>query len=298
MDIEELRAALNLTRARPAKDAPAPKVVIENDVAIATSPEGKTARMPVATLLAKLTAGRMSTGPAILPAGIKSICSQGGVTIWIWESGPRVHNFSWIANDSPKPYGPGAKYRQVTLALPYVLIFAVFGVGESGLPQLLQNNECFFRTAPLKDLNDELFYPALLNCSKIMPIEGRPLSWICTQHLQPTPKMASTNLAERFCAGFEALRHCLLETAFNLSSDRHEAASWFTESQKIDPRIHDVEAWQKASAKDPLFVLDVPWLKTGFSVKQVADRIFQNHQSRPGRITSVEGLARIIFNHK
>ena len=110
--------------------------------------------------------------------------------------------------------------------------------------------------------------------------------------------MQSPNLAERFCAGFEALRHCLLETAFNLSSDRHEAASWFTESRKIDPRIHDVEAWQKASANEPLFVLEVPWLKTGFSVQQVMDRIFQNLQSKSARITSVAGLARIIFNHK
>ena len=110
--------------------------------------------------------------------------------------------------------------------------------------------------------------------------------------------MQSANLAERFCAGFEALRHCLLETAFNLSSDRHEAASWFTESRKIDPRVHDVEAWQKASVKDPLFVLDVPWIKSGFSVQQVTERIFQNQQSKTARITSVVGLARIIFNHK
>ena len=82
-----------------------------------------------------------------------------------------------------------------------------------------------------------------------------------------------------------------------MSSDHHEAASWFNESRIVDPRLQTVEAWQEASAKDPLFVLDVPWLKTGLSLWQVAERIFSNLKAANNRVKSASGLARIIFNH-
>ena len=289
-------AMLRLTRAHEA-GVPVSQLVIQDTLAIATAPEGNSASMPVDKLLAKVAAGQVDSGPAILPDGIKAVLSQGPLTIWIWESPPRVHQFDWIANDSPKAFGQGTKYRKVRLALPYVVVLAVFARNEAGLPDLLPRNECFFRTAPLKRFEDELRYPALLNCSKFDPPEGQPLSWICTQHLRPTPKMHSREPAERFCAGFEALRHCLLETAFNYSSDHHEAASWFSESRSVDLRLRTVEAWQEASAKDPLFVLEVPWLKTGHTLQQVTDRIFANLQAGKSRIRSAAGLARIIFNH-
>jgi hypothetical protein len=289
-------AMLRLARPREA-GVPVSQLIIKETRAIATSPEGTSAAMPVELLLAKAAAGQVGTGPAILPDGIKAVLSQGAITIWVWESPPRVYQFDWIANDSPKAFGQGTKYRKVRLALPYVIVLAVFARNDAGLPDLLPKNECFFRPAPLKRFEDELRYPALLNCSKFDPPDGQPLSWICTQHLRPTAKMQSCEPDERFCAGFEALRHCLLETAFNRSSEHHEAASWFTESRRADPRLQTVEAWQEASAKDPLFVLEVPWLKTGHTLRQVTDRIFANLQAGRSRIQSAAGLARIIFNH-
>lgn len=278
------------------KNAGPPRLAINETEVIATSPEGKTARMPLDALLARATAGQANSGPAILPDGVKAVLSRGSVTIWIWESPPRAYHFDWIAKDSPMPFGDGTRYRMVRLALPYLIVVAVFVRSPAGLPHLSTSNECFFRTAPLKRFEDKLCYPALLNCSKFAPPEGRPLSWICTQHLRHTPKMQSRDPAERFGAGFEALRHCLLETAFNYSSDHHEAASWFSESCNVDRRLNTVEAWQEASAKDPLFVLEVPWLQTGHTLRQVVDRIFRNLGSDKSRITSATGLARIIFN--
>jgi hypothetical protein len=282
---------------RPQEAAvPVARFIVDDTQAVATSPEGKTASMPVGELLAKCAMGHMSTGAAILPDGIKAVISQGYVTIWAWESPPRVYQFDWIANDSPKAFGQGTTYRKVRLSLPYLIVLAVFARNQAGLPQLLPKNECFFRTAPLKSLEDPLFYPALLNCSKFAPPEGHPLSWICTQHLKPTSKMQSPDAGDRYSASFEALRHCLLETAFNFSSEHHESASWFNESRSIDPRLATVEAWQEASAQDPLFVLEVPWLKTGLSLRQVTERIFSNVQADKNRIQSAAGLARIIFN--
>ena len=47
------------------------------------------------------------------------------------------------------------------------------------------HNECFFRRRPLEKEDDDLLYPALLNCSKFTPQEGKPLSWICTAKMGP-----------------------------------------------------------------------------------------------------------------
>ena len=297
--MNSLQLELAMLRRIQAADAAAPvaQLVIQDTNAVATSPEGKTASMPLEQLLAKAAGGQIGTGPMILPDGIKAVMSHGFITIWVWESPPRVYQFDWIANDSPAGFGPGAKYRKVRLALPYLIVLAVFARNDTGLPELVPSNECFFRSAPLRRFEDQLCYPALLNCSKFTPSDGHPLSWICTQHLRATPKMQSPDPAERYCAGFEALRHCLIETAFNLSSDHHEGASWFGESRSVDPRLQTVEAWQEASSKDPLFVLEVPWLKTGLSLWQVANRIFSNLRAGQHRAKSASGLARIIFNH-
>ncbi|HOX57301.1 MAG TPA: hypothetical protein P5205_11700 [Candidatus Paceibacterota bacterium] len=297
--MDTLQLEMALLRLRRASEATVgnAQLVIQDTKAIATSPEGASASMPLELLLGKVAAGQMSTGPAILPDGIKAIVSQGPIIIWAWEHPPRVYQFEWIANDSPRAFGQGTKYRKVRLALPYVIVLAVFLRSDGGLVDLLPKNECFFRSAPLKRFEDELCYPALLNCSKFKPPEGQPLSWICTQHLRPTPKMHSSNPGERFLAGFEALRHCLLETAFNYSSEHHEGTSWFSESRKVDPRLKTVEAWEQATGKDPLFVLEVPWLKTGHTLRQVIDRIFTNLHAGKHRIQSAAGMARMIFNH-
>jgi len=269
---------------------------IEGAEAMATSPEGQLAKMSLADLLAKVAPQRMDTCGVWLPDGVKAVISEGPFTIWVYESPPRVHNFHWIAGDSPSPFGRGTKYRAVRIALPYLIVLAVFGPKPGGQLQLTGVNECFFRTAPLQTLDDELMFPALLNCSKFASEHGRPLSWICTQHLKLDAIAREPDTPRRLCASFNALRHCLLETGFNYSSEGHEGASWFTASRGVDPRVSTVEAWQEATAKDPLFVLDVPWLKTGRTVKQVAARTFKNLGSRRTACATAADLARVIFN--
>ena len=96
--------------------------------------------------------------------------------------------------------------------------------------------------------------------------------------------------------GFKSLLYCLIETGYNHSSDRHEYSSWFTESTKVDSRVSTIEKWEQASEQDPMFVLDVPWLKTGMSIKAVVERIFKNHRGTNHRIRSVLDIARLILN--
>ena len=260
----------------------------------AVSPEGQTASISLEQLFDAAAPPTMSTRGVILPDGVKLIDSRGHVTFWVHETPPRVYNFKWIAENSPSRFGRGAQYRMVRLALPYMVVIAGFEGGSlSGL------NECFFRTGPLENEDDELLYPALLNCSKFTPQEGRPLSWICTANLGPESMMRRGKPKQPMRAGFGGLMHCLLETGFNYSSEDHEGSSWFTETvkAKVDPRVSGVEAWSKASEKEPLFVLDVPWLTTGTSVRGVVDRMFQLRDCRQGRVVSAGDVARIVFNH-
>ena len=108
--------------------------------------------------------------------------------------------------------------------------------------------------------------------------------------------MTERDPKKRMRLGFQALLHCLIETGYNQSSDVHEHSSWYTESTRVDKRISTVEKWQEATEHDWSFVLDVPWLKTGKSVKAVVDRIFRNH-SGDQRVRSATDLARVILNH-
>lgn len=256
----------------------------------------KQSSMELPRLLERTGPG-ISTGPVILPAGVKSIQSRGQITLWIWEQPPTIQRLSWIAANSPKPYGPGTKYRWVRIALPYLIIAAAFVRDSSGYPVVFGKDECFFRNAPLKSLNDELCYPGLLNCSLWndgKPMYGYPLSWICTQHLKANKQMESPDIGDRYQGGFEAVRYCLLETSFNLSSEHHEGNSWFSKTKQVDPRISSIEKWEENTKKDPLFVLDVPWIPTGHTVAQFCERMFKQHAGGASSIQSSDDLARII----
>ena len=77
----------------------------------------------------------------------------------------------------------------------------------------------------------------------------------------------------------------------------HEGASFFTESKHCDSRIAAVEEWEKATNENPLFTLDVAWLRTGLSVRQMIDRIIRYHRAGRAPTTSAS-LAKIVHNHK
>lgn len=268
-------------------------VKIEGQTMHATSPEGQTASMSIADVLESACPRRIDSRGVVMPDGFRLAYPMGPFTIWVHEVPPRVYQFKWIANDSPKKFGTGTTYRMVRIGLPYVIVLALY---EGSV--LSDSNECFFRTRPLEDESEEVLFPGLLNCSKFVPPEGKPLSWICTQKLERSKFMRIPEPAKRMRGGLRALLHCLFETGFNYSSEHHEASSWFTESNKVDKRVSTVEKWEQATAKDPLFVLEVPWLKTGLSVKQVVERVFKNKGACAHRVASAGDLARVIFNHQ
>lgn len=270
---------------------------IEKDRVRAVSPEGESASISVAEFIGKIGPRRMDTLDVVLPPGIRWMMPIPAGLIVVHETPPRIYNFKWIARGSRNEFGSEARYRSVKLGLPYLIVIAVLEEGHLGQLRLGSWNECYFRNQALEDPDDELFYPALLNCSKFETAAGRPLSWICTQYLDRSTLVAEGHPGRRFHEGLKALLGHLLETGFNYSSEHHELTSWYSASvkAKIDPRISTVERWQKATKKDPFFVQEVPWLPTGKTLRQMAERIAAHHGSRC-RITSADGLAPLIFN--
>src|SRR5262245_57185340 len=127
-------------------------ITIKGTSVRAVSPEGQTAGMSVEELLRRIAPPRMDTGAVVLPDGVVSVLSQGRATIWVHQTPPRVFSFKWIARESRAKYGPGTKYRTVKLALPYLIVLAVFAPGEGGEVQVSHLNECFFRNDPLSSL--------------------------------------------------------------------------------------------------------------------------------------------------
>lgn len=259
---------------------------------VARSPEGKTSTLPVAELADVLSPTKMDTGAAVLPERVCAVRSAGSSTVWVHQSPPAVYNLKWIRDDSPAPFGRGAIYRDVRIALPYLVVLVVFEAGPGGM-NLSAWNECYFRTRPITSMDDALAFPALLNCSKFEPADGHPLAWICTQNLRPVPPTESDPV-RRMWGGYAALLRCLLETGFNRSSEMHEGTSWYAESRGIDARIGTIESWEAASLGDPGFVLDVPWVPSGLTLAQILERLFEQHGDRRDAIRTTESLARLV----
>ena len=262
-------------------------ILIEKDEA---SVDGNVKPMKLVDLVQRIGPG-ISTGSAVIPQGVRAILSQGNQTLVVWERPPHVASLSWIAADSPRPFGGGTKYRTVRISLPYLVIIASFTRNGGGTPELNTSaNECFFRNQALRSLDDELLYPALLNCS-VMGGQGNPLAWICTQYLK-RKKSQPDPLSE----GLESVRYCLLETSFNLSSEHHEGNSWFGASRKQIPQVETVEKWEAETLKDPLFAINVPWLPTQHTVKSFAQRTFKRLGAADTGVKNADDVARIILN--
>jgi len=277
-------------------------VVFEGDEVVATLPEGTRRTMKFRDLLRRMSPSVPDTCGAILPDGIKCSLPFAGGVILVHQTPPQVYSFQWIANDSSADCGPGTEYRTVRLALPYVVVLAVFLVSGrgGGMPVLSSRNECFFSNDPLemKGLETPLAYPALLNCSKMEDDGAGPLSWICTQHLPSKEFARRRTLDASLRAGLTALLRHLLESGFNRSSEVHEGASGFgtTVAAEVDPRVATVEAWQQATEDDPLFVLEVPWLPTGKTLAEIAARVGKPGRSRGRSVDTAADLARLVFN--
>jgi hypothetical protein len=270
------------------------EIIIRGDTAMVCKPDGNSVKMSVSKLFEQALPKRIDSCGIRLPHEVRFAYSRGRLLILACEYPPGPYTLSWIAEDSPAPYGSGAKYRSVTLSLPYVIVLAAFeGTRVSDF------NECFFRTAPLTEIDEEneLCYPGLLNCSRFMPSAGNPLSWICTQRLDRTPIRRERDSRKRIAVGLESLKRCLFQQSFNWSSDENEYSSWYRESCGVDKRISTATRWHQETIKDRYMGLDISWLQTNETLKSVVERMFQNQGLSTGGISNARQLARLMINN-
>jgi hypothetical protein len=205
---------------------------------------------PVRTLLERVAAA--GQGPEtwrIVPLHVRLIAERAGgeVTGLVIEMPPGPRVVRWIADDSSRDYGPGARYETRRLSFPWVVLIAVFAGGE-----LTGMQQAFFRTAPIASVDDELYFTCLLNCARA-PAYWNQESWVCLANL--TRRLGPLSWEERL----KAVTDHMFYGAFNRSSEVHEGNSYWGSAGEIDPRLQTVAAWEAATAENAYFALEVPW---------------------------------------
>ncbi|MDR3703758.1 MAG: hypothetical protein P4L56_29180 [Candidatus Sulfopaludibacter sp.] len=195
-----------------------------------------------------------------IPEGVRHAQRRGDATVLVLEDRPQTRTVRWLADDSPAPFGPGAVYRNVRLAFPFVVIIVVFNAGR-----LTGVQQCFYRTEPIQSLQDPLFYPNLYNCAQTPQGRGYSMeSWLCLANLKDD--FGPLTWEQRS----QLIHHHVWGGAFNRSSEVHEGNSLW-QSVKADPRVSTVERWAEESRQNPYFPLTVPWRPYGKSVGETAD---------------------------
>lgn len=235
---------------------------------------------------------------AALPDGIKFMQWRAPFLMVVHQFSAHVRRLRWIADDSPVPYGPGTKFDIRRISLPYAITFATFFQRGNQL-SIMGANELYFRNEPLKFKTDRVCYPALLNVSRI-EAPKRLRSWICTQYLRCEPNQDWT-------AQLGALLDHTFNGGFNRSSEHHEGASWYGESQGIHPDLHPIARWEQASHDNDAFALSVPWkpcpLNVGELMDAMLDECAKSMAGHTGRLSASKKPAGLVarfmnFAHK
>ena len=256
-------------------------VRIEIEGETATCKQGSISRFsaPVVDFVTAL-AERHEGAPFLdaIPETARFIRSRDNNIVLALEEKPTVRKVRWLADDSPAPYGPKARYKTARLAFPFVVLVVAFRGGA-----LTGQSQCFYRVAPLQQSSDELALPNLFNVAKAYDQD----CWVCLVNMQESLKPLSWNRRVRaiwdhvFCA------------SFNKSSEEHEGMSYWSTMRSLDPRVASLAAWEEASGHDPYFVLDVPWKPLGKSIETVMEEMLQVRGLRPFR-PNAASLAQVL----
>jgi len=280
------------------------QAIIQDDHVAVTTPEGVAALMPLKDLISQLGDNSIDTRNLVLPDGTKAAITSGNMTIMVWEIPPQVHSVKWTTATNPNN-DTKKNYKQRSISLPYIIIIAPFTKHASNGLILHNSPECYFSNNPIKSMEDKISFPALLNCSKhIREVDKRPLSWICTQYLNYSEISNVKEENTRIRLSMKRLIECLLYTGFNFSSEMNEGDSWYSEfcRKTKDERFINLDKWEEATEADPTFVLEVDWISTEKSVRELVDRMFSIHNTGGARsaegITFVDVERVVIKNHK
>lgn len=193
-----------------------------------------------------------------VPETVRFSWRRGDAAVVVMEQKPACHTVRWLDDDSPVPFGRGARYGEFRLSFPFVVLVAAFHGGN-----LTGQQQCFYRRAPLAAIDDELLLPNLLNVARAYD----QTCWLCLANLNKD--MAPMSWDERV----RVLWSHLFQAGFNASSEHHEGNSYWQTMRSVDRRVSSVTEWARESARDPFFPLSVEWRPSGKTVAAVMDEM-------------------------
>ena len=233
-------------------------------------------RVALADFLRELGAalpGRLRDQTLLLPPGTRVVRTAGPNTAFVVELAPQVRRLRWGTGRT----GDDGPYREVRLAFPYVICLLLFFREE------FEDLRLYYRTSPLQALTDPLFCPNLLNVQG-----GNDLMASCRACVRGRPEdLGNYPIAEQV----PRLLEFFWETGFN--ADVKDDA--FTRSLSLDPRIASVEAWARATAADPLFVMQVPWMPAGCTLGEAIERLIVLRPHQAVRVGDAAALGDILY---
>ncbi len=173
----------------------------------------------------------------------------------------------------------GGDYRSYRLAFPYLVYLLTFYQGN------FEEMKIFFRVAPLTAPEDTLCHTCLPN------VRGEPGHYgsqrVCLRY---RPEMLE---GVPLAVAVPALLDFFWSTGFNQDisgSDFERAASLLP-----DPRLADLAAWEKATAADPLFPLEVGWEAADRRLPDLWAQCLKLHGETGQPVQDVMELADILY---
>ncbi len=224
--------------------------------------------------LRRLTEALAGPGPwpGILPPGARLALARGPSLVLAVEQAPQVRRVEWRPGTLKE--GGGAP-RTVALATPYVVHLVRFY--RDGFEEM----RVYYRTAPLLGEDDPLNLPNLWN---VQAAES-PLAR-CRACLRGRPALEGLAPGAQAAAAIEFF----WSAGFNLDIEDNG----FERGRALDARVASLDAWEAATAADPLFVLRIPWTPSGLGLRQGMDHLLHwGHQGPAAQ--DAAGLADALY---
>ena len=226
--------------------------------------------------LADAMAGR-GPWPGVLPPGTRLALARGPSLVMAIEQAPQVRRVEWRPGTLKEAAGEAgaAGRRPVALATPYVLHLVRF------FRETFEEMRVYYRTATLQAEGDPLSLPNLWN---VQAAES-PLAR-CRACVRGRPALEGLALGAQAVAAIEFF----WAAGFNLDVEDN----CFEQARRLDARVASLEAWEAATASDPLFVLQVPWAPAGLTIRQAMEHLLHwGHDGSP--VTDAAGLADVMY---